>query len=85
MAKKISSKQSTKIDRFVKRLERIKREIATAYVRILNTPDCCPEVLQFYFKYGQSVTVTESIEQLRQELGLDYNTLQSELQNRLIK
>ena len=84
MADTVTSEHSARIDRFVGGLEGRTREIATAYLGIPNTPDCQPEVLAFYFKFGdQSRKVTEQVEGLRQELELPFDVLQSELRKRL--
>ena len=84
MANKITIEQSAKIDRFVERLEGRTREIATSYSRIPNTPDCQPEMLALRIEFGRELGgVMDQVESLRQELGLNYNELQPELQERL--
>ena len=84
MTTDITLKQSARIDRFVEGLEGKTREIATAYLRIPNTPDCQPEILALSLRFGGELSiVTGLIESLRQELRLNYNALQPELQRRL--
>ena len=84
MTNKITPEQSAKIDRFVSGLESRTREIARIYLKIPNTPDCQPEMMAFWFRYGDEFSrVTDRVDVLRQESGLNYNTLQSELQKRL--
>ena len=84
MTNTITPEQSAKIDRFVSGLESRTREIATAYLRIPNTPNCQPEVLALNFRHGDEFSrVTDGVEVLRQELGMNYGALQPELQKRL--
>lgn len=80
----ITPDQSARIDTFVNGLEGRTREIATAYLRIPNTPDCQPEMMALHFRFGSQLSaVTDQVEGLRQELDLHYDVLQPELQKRL--
>ena len=84
MTNNVTLEQSVKIDRFVSGLSERTREIALAYLKIPNTPDCQPEVMALYSKYGQGFSVvTDLVESLRQEFKLPYDTLQPKLQKRL--
>lgn len=78
--KKISIDEMSRIGLFVSRLSMIEREIAKAYVKVQNTPDCQPEILSLHAKYGENFkTLSDKIEGLRQKIGCDYNALQQEL------
>ena len=84
MTNKITPEQSARIDRFVAELEGRTREITAAYLQIPNMPDCQPEVMALHLRYKDEFSgVTDRVENLRQELGLDYDALQPELQKRL--
>ncbi len=84
MTNKITPKQSARLDSFVKGLEGKAREITGDYIKIPNTPDCQPEVMALHLKYGNELRgVRHKVEKLRQDLELNYDTLQSELQKRL--
>ena len=79
----ITPEQSAIVDRFVLGLEGEIREIAKSYIDIPNTPDSRPEVIALGLKYGNKFgRVGYIVEELRQELRLHYDTLQSELQKR---
>ena len=72
------------IDNFVANLEGKTREIAAAYLRIPNTPDCQPEVLALMASHGKDFRIiSDAVEQLRRELDVSYDVLQPELQRRL--
>ena len=85
MTNNTTPEQSARIDRFTDGLKGRIREITAAYLKIPNTPDCQPEVMTLYFRYGNELSkVADQVESLRQELvGLCYGVLQSELQERL--
>ncbi len=75
---------SARVDVFVSGLDDVTRQAAADWIKIPNTPDCQPEVVKYTMKYGaKGRQVTDQIETLRQELGLDYGVLQAELKKRL--
>lgn len=81
----ITLEQSERMNRFVFGLEGEIREIAKAYIGIPYTPDCRPEVVALCLKYGNELgKVGYIVEDLRQELRLHYDALQSELQRRFL-
>lgn len=79
----ITPEQSAMMDRFVLGLEGEIREIAKAYMEIPNTLDSRQEVIALCLKYGNELGIVGHIvEELRRELRVHYDTLQSELQRR---
>jgi hypothetical protein len=86
MADDITSEQSVIMDKFVEGLEERTKEVAKEILAVPNTPDCQPEVLALYVKFGNQLNVVfDQIEVLRQELGVHYNLLQPELRERLYR
>jgi len=85
MSKQLTLEQSAKIDTFVKGLKAEARELTTKYIKVPNSPDCQPEIIGLYVRYGEKALsqTSDRIEALKTELGLDYDTLQLELQRRL--
>ncbi len=84
MVNNITSEQTAKISSFVEGLAGRTREIASEFLSIPNIPDSQPEFLELYFTYGKELsTLTEQLENLRQDLSVSYDVFQSELQKRL--
>jgi hypothetical protein len=82
----VSQGRSEHIDNFVKSLKARGREIAKDYMRIPNSPEFQPEMLDLILTYGNELTVvTRSIEKIRKELDLDYDILRVDLCRRLYK
>ena len=84
MAENITPEQSEQIDLFVDGLEGRTREIAIRYIGLPNSIECYPKLMVLHRAYGSLLDpITEKIDNLKFELGLCYEVLQTELQRRL--
>lgn len=81
----INQYQEDIIDEFIDGLDKISRDITTAWVHIPNTPSCILRVMELDRLYGNRVVekVTDKLEAMRQRIGVHYCDLQPKLQARL--
>ena len=80
----MTSSADNKIDTFLEGVPAEERPALKEYVSLPNSPDIQPEMMALRARFGQALSsVSNKVEQLRQDTGLTYDELRERLLSRI--